>query len=621
MAILNTYLHNLRKTLRAPARHLLVCLVCAFALLAILASANDSYAQDTSAHTPDYSKGVGWFPLTLKPFKERAIPGTPLQNGPSLTGLISGGNLPLSISQLDGAVVDNNLTVGGARFTVFMADADLLKARAGQAALGTSATSIPVALGSPAFGLGLFSTANTRARAQNIAPMGTLDPVLRFGFSVDQTTLTSNNTRTNGVATVSTHATSFQSAYVQSLPTGTSFAVGYSILRSTTTSSRARFNPSLSSNYTFFLNQNLFAGFGSNTRRFIKIADTNREASRQYFAQQIITQIVSAEDQYWTLVAAREQVVSTQQALTVSQQLLSDNRKQAEIGTMAPLDIVSAESEVAGRQRDLIAAQTAAQIAELKLKNMIARQLDEDLASVSVQTSDSIPEPKDGDQPAYEEAVAVALRNRPEVLQAQDGIRNQDIAVQYTRDALKPTMSIFGLYTNAGREATLGNALSEVWDREFPEYAFGFSLSFSLRNRSAQSDHAEALLRRQQSDVSLQRTEESVRLDVRNALIGIAQARARLAAARSAVDFNQQTEAAEEKKLRAGTSTSYNVILTQRDLLSAQLAEVQAHVAYAEALVELDRSMGTLLENRHIDLDQTISSSTASNSKPEPATP
>ena len=134
----------------------------------------------------------------------------------------------------------------------------------------------------------------------------------------------------------------------------------------------------------------------------------------------------------------------------------------------------------------------------------------------------------------------------------------------------------------------------------------GFALTIPIKNRSALADNARASMLEQQSKVSLQRTENQIGVEVRSASIKLIQAKAEATAAASAVEFSRQSEDAEEKKRTAGLSTPYNVILTQRNLLDAQLAEVQAHSTYAKALVEMQRSMGVLIEKSHIDPEGAI---------------
>jgi outer membrane protein len=574
-----------------------------------------SAQQDTAAKIPgattapgrDYSQGQGWFPLTLKPFRQQPIPAPRMANAPALAGLIENGTMQLSLDKLLDAVIANNLTIDGVRYTLSIADTDLLKARAGSNPTGTEAASIPAALGSVSFGAGGTGNANTTARTINVSPRGSFDPSLSLTFGVDNTTSPQATTRVTGVPSVTTHTNTLQSRFTQAFSTGTSFSFNFNVGRQSSTSRNQRFNPSFTSNYNLSVNQQLFSGFGPTmNRRFIKVADTNRQTTRQYFAMQVITAVVSAENAYWDLVAAQEKVRTAEQALTVSEQLLSDNRKQAEIGTLAPLDVLTSESEAAGRRRDLIVAQTGAQLASLKLKNMMARQMDEPLAAASVQTTDALPDPKDADLPSFDAALAAAMGKRPEMAQAEGNIHVQDVAVAYTRKKLQPSFSIFGVLSSQGRQSDLTGAWSQVGNINFPEYAYGFLFSFPIGNRAAQADHQQALLVRQQSETSLQRTRDTIRMEVRNAIIGLVQAKSQVEAAHMAVALSQQTLDAEQKKLRAGTSTSYNVIRVQRDLFNAELAEVQARVGYAKALVEMDRSTGAILDKRLISLDQII---------------
>ncbi|MBI2818753.1 MAG: TolC family protein [Acidobacteria bacterium] len=581
------------------------------ACLTLIAGLQPAAAQSPAAELRDYSQGLGWSSLLkLEQFRPQPVPEPSLQNSAAVSNLIPDGKLSISVAQLVRAVVENNLTVDGARYTVSIADTELLKARAGQNPSGTEAASIPSSLGSVSFGAGAGGGSRNSAGTTNVSPRGSFDPSLTLSFSIDNNTRPLNNTRVTGIPAIVTHTNTLQVRYAQALTTGTSFSFNFNIERASSTSQNLRFNPSFTSNFNLSVNQQLFSGFGFDmNRRFQRVAETNRQTAKQYFALQLITQLTQAENQYWDLVAAKERVRTAEQSLEVSQQLLRDNRRQAEIGTLAPLDVVAAESEVAGRRRDLIVAQTAEQLAELKLKNLLARHLDDDLAAAAVETTDPLPEPQDVDQPAFDDALITAMRNRPEILQAEGDIRNQEVAVDYTNRKLKPSLSVFGILASVGRESALASSWSQVSRLNFPEYAYGFSISFPIGNRAAQADHQQALLNRQQSEVSLQRTRNQIRMEVRNALIGLVQTRAQVAAAKVAVERSQQTLDAEQRKLRAGTSTSYNVIRVQRDLFAAQLAEVQAKVGYAKARVEMDRSMGLVLRNRGIDLNSAIAGS------------
>jgi outer membrane protein len=249
---------------------------------------------------------------------------------------------------------------------------------------------------------------------------------------------------------------------------------------------------------------------------------------------------------------------------------------------------------VAARRRDLIVAQTGEQVAGLQLKNMISKSMDDAIATVPIALRDPLPEPQASDIPSLEEATSNAIRNRPELSQAEGNILNQQVAIDFTHRRLKPTLYIFGVLSSGGREGAFGPSLAQTLRYDFPEYAFGFSFSMSTRNRAAQADDMRARLELHQAETTLERSRNQIRLEVRNAIIGLMQTKAQVEASARAVGLSTQTLEAEERKLRAGTSVSYNVIRIQRDLLNAQFAEVQARVNYAKAKVELQRATGTL---------------------------
>ena len=208
--------------------------------------------------------------------------------------------------------------------------------------------------------------------------------------------------------------------------------------------------------------------------------------------------------------------------------------------------------------------------------------------------------------PGFEDALAAAMRNSPEIARAEGGILNQQIVTKFTQNNLKPSLSIFGVLAGASRAGALGNALGQVPRLRYPEYAFGFALTIPILNRSAQADDLRARLELRQAETSLQRTRNQVQLDVRNALIVLLQAKAQAEAARKALELSRRTLDAEEKKLQAGVSTPYNVIRMQRDVEAAQFAEVTAQATYAKARVNLDLVTGATLEKNGIALDTVI---------------
>jgi len=305
------------------------------------------------------------------------------------------------------------------------------------------------------------------------------------------------------------------------------------------------------------------------------------------------------------------QPVCLRQSLAVAQRLFQENKMREELGAGSGLDVMTAESEVAARERDLSAAQAAMLANEIDLKNFISKNLVELPESIPIELLDQLPEPNAGDIPVLDDALSIAMRNRSEIKQAVLNLSIQDIAVKFVKDTLRPSLLLFanfnnsGLYgdrviqdPNGGPPIVLPGGLSQAFHQirnwSYPEYAVGFSFSINLRNRAAEADAYRAKLERNKSESSLKRLQNNIALEVRKSLIGLAQSKAQVEAAKKATELSAQVLAAEEAKLMEGASTPYTVIIRQRDNSAAQYAEVQARANYAKALVERDRAMGVL---------------------------
>lgn len=610
---------------RRPQRRL-GGVVPAWIAAAALVAAVSCFAQQASP--PDYSRNIKMFPNVLQPYRMQKVPPADLQNTPEISQSIQNGTLKLSVAQLVQAVIDNNLDIISARYNRFFSQTDTLRAKAGSAPRGSPGVSIPSGLFGGALGASLGSSTaglapangpaiSSAARAVSLGPRGGFDHSLAVNFSLDRAQSPLNNLRVSGVLNSVTNTATLQTRYAQAFTSGTTFSIGFNTQRQST-NQRVRFNIAYVPSLDFVVTQQLLQGFGFEpNRRYLEVAQNGRQVAREVYRQQVMTTLAQALNSYWNLVGLQETVRAARQALEVAQQLYQDNKKQAEIGTLAILDVTSAESEVASRQRDLIVAQTNAQQAEVQLKTLISKKLDPALANASVEASDPLPEPQDSDLPSLNDALVTAQKNRPEIPEAQGNLLSAEIAQKFSRDALKPSLVLFGQYSTAslygtsfipGPNGTIitvpgswGTALSQAFNSSFPQYAVGISLTINLKNRSAQADNIRARLEERQGETGLQQTRNQVRLEVRNAVIGLEQAKSQVEAARKAVEYSRQTVDAEQKKLAAGVSTPYNVILVQRDLLSAQLAEVQARATYAKARVEMDRSTGVILEKNNVN--------------------
>ena len=268
-------------------------------------------------------------------------------------------------------------------------------------------------------------------------------------------------------------------------------------------------------------------------------------------------------------------------------------------------------------------AQTDFQLQEAQFKKLLSKKIDPELDAAGIETLDELPEPSERDLPELNTALAAALEGRPELRITQQDLANQDISARFTRQGLLPNLSAFSLFAGAGlagdnaKIATgAGKSLFQDFSAEYPEYASGLSIVLPLRNRAAQADNLRARLEQQQLEVSEQRLRQQVELEVRQAMVSLTQGKAQVEAANEALKFANQVLEGERAKLDSGVSTTYNVILRQRDLAAARQAQISASVAYARALVDIHRATGATLKENGIDLRDALTGEITKNPTP-----
>jgi outer membrane protein TolC len=295
---------------------------------------------------------------------------------------------------------------------------------------------------------------------------------------------------------------------------------------------------------------------------------------------------------------------------------------------------------VASREQDLTVSQTQVLQQETILKNALSRNgiASPSVAEAHVVPTDHIEVPSTEPIQPLQDMTANALHARPELSQNRIQIEDQKISIRGSKSALLPTLDLVANLNNNGLAGQLvtqsnpnnsvaspffnggvGTLLTQLFSRNFPDYGIGFNLNIPIRNRSAQADIITDELTLRQQELGLQQLQNQVRVEVQNAVIGVQQARARFAAAQKARVLQEQTLDAENKKYELGADTIYNVILAQRDLLTAQSNEVAALAAYSKARVELDRATGQTLDKNNISLDEAFRGSVARPPSPIPA--
>jgi len=612
---------------RAAAMRVSVCLGSALLFLPVGSWAQNNAVAGDSAGS-NFARAPGLFPGVWRPYFERRVNTPSLENSQRLGTLIRDGELKLSLSDALALTLENNLDIVVERYVIYFSQTDILRTKSGQAARGFTGAFMPGELNSGAIGAGVTNSGGTGGTgnaggitggggAVNVGPAGAFDPAVSFGFSWDRVTSPLNSTVVSGIPTTTSYATALNGSYAQMFTTGASYSVSLSGLRQSTTQHNTLFNPDVTTRLSLGFNQPLLAGSGKlPNERFMMVARNNQKTAREVFRLQVINSVVQLENAYWDVAAAQENVRVAGEAVTAAKELLDDSRKQFEIGTMSRIDVVTAESQEAAAERDLIVARTALEQQSTTLKQLISKRGDPALDAATVVITDPEPEPLASDVPALQAALQAAATNRPELEQARIGLQNQGIAIQFTRNNMLPSTAVFGLYASSGLQgntalvtAGAGGSLAQSLGAAYPETAYGISTAAVIRNRSAQADNVRAQLERNQLEVTAQNTRNQIAVQVRQARIDLVQGKMQVEAAHEAVRLARLTLDAERKKLDVGLSTTYNVILRNRDLVSAQYAELQAVTAYAKSLVAMDQATGTILDRHRIELNDAVQGS------------
>ncbi len=619
-----------------------LAMICVVSLLAPAAR-----AEQPNGAQPWYGSGPGGFWSRIsQPYKAREVAPVKMENSGRLESLLRAGNLYLSLQDTIALALENNLDIELQRYGPRLAQVDLMRAEAGGLLRGvpTTVQAGPSSAQSQAIGgvTGGGGRAGGGGGAETAGVGGTvitqtgaaipnLDPVMFTSYGWGHRTRPQSNTITTGLTALTFNSTDLSYGIQKGFLSGTTVSFGWNNTSFQSNNPLSDLNPAASGNFQFQVSQKLLQGFGvAVNNRNIRIARNDLRISDLVFKQQVIVTTSAIVNLYWDLVSFIEDVKVKRQALLLAEKLYNDNKKQVEIGTLAPIEIVSAEAQVARRQQELIFSETSVRQQETILKSALSRNgvASPALSEASVIPTDVIRVPERESVRPVQDVIDMALKNRPELEQTQINIDNAKIGLQGSRSQLLPSLEVQMNLQNSGLAGEVnsvrlrgqniprqvdqffvggsGTVLSQIFRRNFPDYAVAFQLNVPLRNRSAQADMVRDQLTLRQAELRQQQQLNQVRVDVQNALIALQQARARHQAAVKERMLQEQTLEAEQKKYALGASTVFFVIQYQRDLAQAQSAEVGALSAYAKAQVDLDRITGNTLAANNIQIDEAL---------------
>jgi outer membrane protein len=601
-----------------------ISLAIFLAVLVALAPVVPAYAQQQSSapvepqtvgrtiplSTENYTYGKRWFPNIITPYTQTLVPEPVLMNAPRIEQMSQNGKLNISLQDAVDLALQNNLAIVIERYVPWIAEANILRTLSGAApSSGTVG-----ALGS--------------------IPALNFDPQLSSTISLDHRTIPVNNGLTGGTGTgtgvlsqQATHTTIGDVSYSQGFHTGTFFSATFNNSRTSfSNAGNFFFNPVVQSNMVIIASQQLLNGFGFlANEHFIRIAKVNKSIADQALVQQVITSITAVGNAYWELVFARGSVDVAKKEIALAEKTYSDNKKQVDVGTLAPLEIVQAEAQLATAQQALIVAQTTVLVDQLTLLNLIAKNPNSPILRnveiIPTDTADTAP--PEVEKIPLEDLIKEAITKRPDVLQSSLQISGDDINVRATKNALLPVLTLSGEYATEGLAGTshpcvlntttclapppqittgLPASLGDAFTGVYPEYNAQLTLTIPIRNRAAQANNVIATLEKRSDETNFQQIVNNAAIDVHNAQITLEQARITLAAASKTRDLDQQTLAAEQKKYQVGASTLFNIVSDQNTLAAAESAEVRARVNLVEGKVNFDRAMARTLEVYNISI-------------------
>lgn len=583
----------------------------------------------------DFSRS--WFPNIIAPYRGVYLAEPDVTNTPHVEQLIQNGKLMLSLEDAISLGLENNLGIAVERYQPMLDEASLLLAQSG---------------------------ANGPLK---------FDPTLTSSFSLEQQNSVVNNPFFAGVglsggsttpqktpaSLILGHSFTSDFGYTQNFSTGTQSSVTLDFTRSSTSIPIDLFNPSVQSVMTVQLTQPLLNGFGRlpNTRYIIEAKNTVKVGESE-FRNQLITGVTQIAHDYWELVYAREAVKVDQVTVAADQQLYENNKKQQQIGTMAPLDVIDAQSQLATDQQALVQAQTVQLLDQTNLLVDITKDpLATPLEGVEIVPTTPIFTPAPAEI-SLDDAVKIAMQNRPEIEQAVLKLKNAGIEIKATKNGLLPTLNISGEYQAVGlggreKKSTtttaivgpnpllpiwdttlgapspnlfeplsqstvsvftfpggVGDALSRMIRADAPTFVGTLSLTLPIRNRAAQAAYATAEINERQQEVSYMQTRATIIANVRQALIALEQDRAAVAAAQEARVYNQQSYDDEVKKLQLGTSTAFTVVQKQQLLTVAEGTELRDRINLIQADLTYEQSVGQTLQDHNISVQDAISGNT-----------
>jgi len=421
-----------------------------------------------------------------------------------------------------------------------------------------------------------------------------------------------------GANVTQSESQSLNTSVAQIDPIGGRTTLSFNNSRSETNSTFALLNPSYTASLGLSYQLPLLRNFGTlPTRRGVLIARLQDSSNRAFFEQQVSSTIQQVENAYWDLVEARDQLGVAEEALSLAEELHRRNRVQVDVGTLAPLELVQSEANIAIRQEEIIQARTNLGNAEDNLRLLL------NLAQGETWETEIVPETDpqiERIEPEVADAIAIALTERPELAQQRLAVEQLDIDARFFANQVRPRLDLSASYNVAGLGGDVlvtdpasgdtvtipggwDDAIQQVRDRDFDNWSLGLFLSLPLQNRAARAQKVSAGLELDKGKTQLTQLEQQIITEVRAAVRRVRAAAQQIESATVSERLQEKNLDAEEKRYENGMSTSFQVTQIQEDLTRAKSRKVNAVASYRRALADYYRTVGRLLEETGVILE------------------
>jgi len=414
----------------------------------------------------------------------------------------------------------------------------------------------------------------------------------------------------------------YSASLVQQIPTGGNFSLSLSNYRSETNQGWQSMNPRYGSTLRFDFTQPLLKNFGFKvSRREIIVARNNLDISINQLQKALMDTIYSVQEAYWNFVYSIEEYKVKQQSLQLARDLLAKNKKEVEVGKLAPIEILNAETVVASREADILQAEALIKRNEDVLKNLL------NLTEEEMSPKKIIPLDKPDfirREISLEEALKEALERSPDLKMKKKTIEINELNLGVARNQMLPGLDLQFSYWSPGlsgnriiyqddnpflgveriEEGSPADSIRDAFKLIYDNWAVGLTLSIPLSNFTTKADYARARMEMEKSQLELENTEKQVFLEVKNAVREIETSFKRVQAYRLARELAERRLEAEVKKLGVGLTTNYFVLQYQEELAREKSLELKSLVDYNLAWAKLEKAVGVSLEKRNIKISE-----------------